>query len=399
MVQVIVPGVRLATFAAGIKHTKRDDLLLVECQAGTSIAGVFTQNAARAAPIEIAVAHLKQLDAQKPVFLLVNAGNANAATGKHGIENALATCQTLAQQVRVPQTNILPFSTGVIGEPLPVELIVASIPKLVKSLNATSWHQAAKSIMTTDTQAKIVHKSIVLDGETLTITGIAKGAGMIQPNMATMLAYIATNAKIDPQTCQQLLEGAVEQSFNRISIDGDTSTNDACMLIASNESTLVIEPKSPHETAFAQLLNQVALELALLIVKDGEGATKCVTVAVEEARNNTEAKAVAFGVANSPLVKTALFAADPNWGRIVMALGNHLALGTNLNKLAIYINDYQVVEDGVRVANYAEDVAQQAMQPTDICLRIALRLGKADYHCYTCDLSHQYVTINADYRS
>ncbi len=393
-----VAGIRLGTTCAGIKGTKKDDITLIELAHGSSCAAVFTQNAFRAAPVEIASAHLSQIT---PRYLLINSGNANAGTGKPGLLNAQQTCLSLSTLANCDARQVLPFSTGVIGEPLPVDKICSALPAAYAALSPQGWEAASKAIMTTDTRPKLASRNLNLNGTAITITGICKGAGMIEPNMATMLAYVATDAAVDASVLQVCLTQATGLSFNRISVDGDTSTNDACVLIASGAAgNAVIDDVSSQQCiAFTRALNEVCIELAQSIVRDGEGATKFITLEVVAARDEREASRVGKTVANSPLVKTAFFASDPNWGRILAAVGRAGLEGLDIAAVNIYLGEVCIVAAGCRAADYVEQDAQQVMDREDITVRIELGRGEACATVWTCDFSYDYVKINAEYRS
>ncbi|MDT4289050.1 bifunctional glutamate N-acetyltransferase/amino-acid acetyltransferase ArgJ [Methylomonas sp. MO1] len=391
-----VNGIKLGTCNAGIKQTVRDDILVIEMADGGSCAAVFTQNAFCAAPVHIAKAHLSQ----NPRWLLVNSGNANAGTGKQGLQDAFACCANLAGEVEALAQQVLPFSTGVIGEPLPVEKLSAALPSAVANLAEVHWDQAARAIMTTDTFPK--GASIVIDiaGHPVTITGISKGAGMIQPNMATMLGFVATDASVEQSLLQQCLSAAAEKSFNRITVDGDTSTNDACVLLASASSTAPeILPDSPEYAAFAEAVMTVCKRLAELIIRDGEGATKLMRIVVEQARDSAEAVQVAKTIAHSPLVKTAFFASDPNWGRILAAVGRAGVENMDLDKIEIYLGTVCIVENGGRARSYTEQDGQRVMNQEEIVVTVRLGRGSSSEEVLTCDFSYDYVKINAEYRT
>ena len=391
-----VSGIKLGTTNAGIKQTERDDILVVEMVAGATCAGVFTQNAFCAAPVHMAKDHLQK----SPRWLLVNSGNANAGTGMQGMRDAGECCTSLAYLMTAKAAQVLPFSTGVIGENLPVDKIVKALPQAVNDLQEGHWHKAAHAIMTTDTFAKAVSSVIEIEGETVTFSGISKGAGMIQPNMATMLGFVATDAKISQPLLQQCLSEVVEQSFNRITVDGDTSTNDACILMASGKSlSPEITAGSRNYALFSQAVMAVCKRLAELIVRDGEGATKLLRVCVEQARDNQEAVLVGKTVAHSPLVKTAFFASDPNWGRILAAVGRSDIEQLDLQKIEIYLDEVCIVEKGGRADTYTEEQGQQVMDQEEITIRIVLSRGNAEQEVLTCDLSYDYVRINAEYRT
>ncbi len=391
-----IAGVQLGTINAGIKQTVRDDLLVFQFVETATCAAVFTQNAFCAAPVHVAKAHLSHA----PRWLLINSGNANAGTGDQGMTDARQTCQDLAQITGGQMQQVLPFSTGVIGQPLPVAKITSALPQAIANLAENHWEQAAHSIMTTDTFPKGVSKTITLSGETVTINGISKGAGMIQPNMATMLSFIATDAKISQSLLQQCLTMATELSFNRITVDGDTSTNDACVLVASG-CTLAPEivEDSENYQIFAAAILDVSKTLAELIVRDGEGATKLMKIVVSEAANDAEAVQVAKTIAHSPLVKTAFFASDPNWGRILAAVGRAGVEAMELEKIRIYLDDVCIVRDGGRAEDYTEEAGQAVMNQAEIIIGVKLGRGEAIQTVLTCDFSYDYVKINAEYRT
>ncbi|MDO6562895.1 bifunctional glutamate N-acetyltransferase/amino-acid acetyltransferase ArgJ [Amphritea sp. 1_MG-2023] len=392
-----VAGFRIGTTSAGVKTPGRKDLVLMEIAEGASTAGVFTLNQFCAAPVSICKQHLQQ---GMPTYFVTNTGNANAGTGKEGYQDALDVCQAVASQANINATQVLPFSTGVIGEKLPKERIIAAIPAAFDALSDNGWLAAASGIMTTDTRPKAYSMQIEYQGQLITLTGISKGAGMIKPNMATMLAYIATDAKIEPALLQTLLSGAADRSFNRITIDGDTSTNDSCMLIATGASGIEVSKQNDELLAqFDVALNKVLLELAQAIVRDGEGATKFVTISVEQAANAEEALKTAYAVAHSPLVKTALFASDPNWGRILAAVGYAGVDNLDVDALQIWLGEACIVENGGRAASYTEAAGQAVMAREEITIRILLNRGDHQETLWTTDLSKDYVAINADYRS
>jgi glutamate N-acetyltransferase/amino-acid N-acetyltransferase len=391
-----IAGISLGTTNAGIKQTVRADILVVQMAEGSSCAAVFTQNAFCAAPVHVAKAHLSQ----SPRWLLINSGNANAGTGQAGMTNALLTCEMLSQLVHGKSNQVLPFSTGVIGEPLAVDKIERALPNAVAQLSEQNWTAAAQAIMTTDTFAKGATRTIEVDGQIITINGISKGAGMIQPNMATMLGFIATDAKIAADLLQKILSFAAEQSFNRITVDGDTSTNDACVLMASGcSSAPPITEESPHYQAFADVVLAVCKELAELIIRDGEGATKLIRIVVDQALDDAEAVRVAKTIAHSPLVKTAFFASDPNWGRILAAVGRAGVENMDLEKVQLYLGEVCIVEQGGRAASYTEQAGQAVMKQEEITVTVRLGRGDATQEVLTCDFSYDYVKINAEYRS
>ena len=391
-----VSGIKLATYNAGIKQTERNDVLIVEMDKEAVCAGVFTQNAFCAAPVIIAKDHIQH----NPRWLLVNSGNANAGTGQQGMKDAMTCCTSLASAIDGNKQQVMPFSTGVIGENLPVEKITNGMTKAVTGLNENHWDKAAHAIMTTDTFAKGASIVITLDGCPVTITGISKGAGMIQPNMATLLAFVATDAKIKQSLLQQCLFDAVDQSFNRITVDGDTSTNDSCILMASGcSSAPEITQDSESFTIFSNAVQDVCKRLAELIIRDGEGATKLMRIRVEQAADNAEAILLGKTIAHSPLVKTAFFASDPNWGRILAAVGRSGIEQMDLNKIEIYLDDICIVKNGERAESYSEQQGQQVMNKEEILVHVVLARGTATEEILTCDLSYDYVKINAEYRT
>ena len=384
-----VDGVRLAAGSAGIYGKPRDDLALFEICDGAGVSAVFTRNLFYAAPVAVARKHLQQ----GPVkYLLVNAGNANAGTGARGVDDAMQVCVALADRAGRPPEAVLPFSTGVIGEYLPVDIICRALPGLAGNLADDAWPDCARAIMTTDTRPKGSSVQSAVGEETVTVTGIAKGAGMIKPDMATMLAFIATDAAVSRGALDRMLKTAVDQSFNRICVDGDTSTNDACVLVATGKRAAAYEQ-------LQGMVTEVCIELAREIVRDAEGATKFVTIRVENAGSEAECAAVAETVSTSPLVKTALFASDPNWGRILAAVGRSGAGELDINRVSLYLDDVCVVRNGARAGDYTEEKGTAAMQKDEIGIRIDLGQGSASACYWTCDLSHDYVTINAEYRT
>ena len=392
-----VSGFRLGTSSAGIKTPGRPDLVVMEIADGANTAAVFTQNAFCAAPVRVAREHLAQ---QQPGYLLVNTGNANAGTGEPGMRDARQCCVALAGHAGCSSQAVLPFSTGVIGEPLPVDRIQAGLPSALQQLDKNGWAAAATGILTTDTVPKGASKRIVLDGQTVTITGIAKGAGMIRPDMATMLAFIATDAALEPDVLQDCLLAATEKSFNRITVDGDTSTNDACVLVATGHSEVpVITRNDENYEPFCAAVTGICIQLAQAIIRDGEGATRFVTVAVDGGESADECLQVAYTIAHSPLVKTALFAGDPNWGRILAAVGRAGVRGLDLDNIQIYLGDVCIVQDGGRAPGYTEAAGQQVMDRDEIIIRVVLNRGESAEEIWTCDLSYDYVKINAEYRT
>jgi glutamate N-acetyltransferase/amino-acid N-acetyltransferase len=391
-----VAGITLGTACAGIKNTLKDDLLLIALPERASCAAVFTQNAFCAAPVQIAKTHLSQ----QPRWLMVNSGNANAGTGEQGIQDALMVCASLAELVGCDTKQVLPFSTGVIGQPLPIDKMMVVLPLAMLDTAEDHWLQAARAIMTTDTFPKGVSRVLELDGQTITINGIAKGAGMIHPNMATLLGFMATDAKISQKLLQQCLTEAVGQSFNRITVDGDTSTNDACVLMASGYSAVPeLHADSEHYRLFAAAVMEVAKQLAELIVRDGEGATKLMRIVVTEAATVDEAVQVAKTIAHSPLVKTAFFASDANWGRILAAVGRAGVSDLVLEAVQIYLGDVCIVRRGGRAADYTEEAGQAVMDKEEITVTVSLGRGGVSQEVLTCDFSYDYVKINAEYRT
>jgi glutamate N-acetyltransferase/amino-acid N-acetyltransferase len=393
-----VAGVDLATAGAGIKSPDRDDLLLFALAPGSTVAGVFTQNAFCAAPVTVCREHLAQTQVR---YLITNSGNANACTGAPGRRDALAVCASVAEHTGATAAQVLPFSTGVIGEPLPVNKITAVIPELCRNTQAHGWERAARAIMTTDTRPKGATRQLQLGGVTVTVNGIAKGSGMINPNMATLLGYIATDAAIAAQPLQQLIREVAGLSFNRITIDGDTSTNDACVLMASGQAgnEPINETQSADYLALRTAVTEVATELAQGIVADGEGATKFVTINVTGGAHHDECLKVAYAVAHSPLIKTALFASDPNWGRIVAAIGYAGISDLDDRAVRVHLNDVLIVEHGGRAASYTEAQGQHVMNGERITITIDLGRGNSQETLWTTDLSYEYVRINADYRT
>ncbi|MET0355795.1 MAG: bifunctional glutamate N-acetyltransferase/amino-acid acetyltransferase ArgJ [Cellvibrio sp.] len=393
-----VQGVKLTAVCAGIKKVNRRDVVLFELAEGSNVAGVFTKNAFCAAPVTVCREHLSKAPIR---FLIINSGNANACTGEQGLLDAKLTCSAIAQAKGVKTEQVLPFSTGVIGEPLPVAKIVAAIPEALSKANENGWDDAGAGIMTTDTRAKGFSEQFEYQGKIITVNGIAKGAGMIKPNMATMLGYIATDAKVSQNLLQQFAREAADKSFNRITIDGDTSTNDSCILIATGKVDLP-EITSANGELYERLRATILaahIHLAKSIVSDGEGATKFVTVAVSGGATRDECLDVGYAVAHSPLIKTALFASDPNWGRIVAAIGYAGLDNLDATKVVVHLNDVLIVKDGGRAASYTEAQGQAVMSGTDIAININLNRGSYAETIWTTDLSYEYVRINADYRS
>lgn len=392
-----IDGIKLSTAAAGIRYQGRDDLVLIGINAQASVAAVFTQNKFRAAPVEICVRHLEKAN---PRYLIINAGNANAGTGQLGYVKAEKVIQALALALDVDAEQILPFSTGVIGELLDADKVIQKIPFLVTDLQADAWISAAQAIMTTDTVAKAFSQVIALSIGEVRISGMAKGSGMIQPNMATMLAYIGTDLEIEQTVLQQIFTAAIDHSFNSITVDGDTSTNDACVLIATGTSGITFQNlPADDKNKFIHALQEIMQQLAQAIVRDGEGASKFVSVKVTEAGSVEQARKVAFAVANSPLVKTALAASDPNWGRIMAAAGNAQDLTLDLAKASLDINAVSIWKQGALNSTYTEEAGKHAMLKDEIVMHINLGLGTNDATIWTTDLTHEYIRINAEYRS
>jgi glutamate N-acetyltransferase / amino-acid N-acetyltransferase len=394
-----VAGVSLGIAEANIKRPNRKDLLVMQLSEGARVAGVFTKNRFCAAPVIVAREHLANKVGIRA--LLVNTGNANAGTGEQGMQDARTSCAALAGLLGCKAGQILPFSTGVIMEPLPVAKIAAGLPGAVANMRADNWLAAAEAIMTTDIIAKAISKQVTIDGVTVTITGIAKGSGMIHPNMATMLGYIATDAAIAQPLLQAMVSKAANRSFNCITVDGDTSTNDALMLIATGKSALpeVKTTDSQAGKALQAAISEVAIYLAQAIVRDGEGATKFITVRVEGGKSEAECKQIGYAIAHSPLVKTAFFASDPNLGRILAAIGYAGVDDLDVAALKLYLDEVLVAENGGRAASYREEDGQRVMQQSDITIRVVLDRGKANATLWTCDFSYDYVKINASYRS
>jgi glutamate N-acetyltransferase/amino-acid N-acetyltransferase len=384
---------------ANIKRPDRKDLLVMQLCDGARVAGVFTKNRFCAAPVIVAREHLAKPEGIRA--LLVNTGNANAGTGEQGMRDARTTCAALAGLLNCKASQILPFSTGVIMEPLPLAKIAAGLPAAVANMRADNWFDAAHAIMTTDIVAKAISRQVSIDGVTVTITGIAKGSGMIHPNMATMLGYIATDAAIAQPMLQQMVSSASDRSFNCITVDGDTSTNDALMLIATGKAALpeVRDTNSKTYSALLAAITEVATWLAQAIVRDGEGATKFITVRVEGGKSEAECKQIGYAIARSPLVKTAFFASDPNLGRILAAIGYAGVDDLDVAALKLYLDEVLVAENGGRAASYREEDGQRVMQQSDITIRVVLNRGAALATLWTCDFSYDYVKINASYRS
>ena len=392
-----VKGISLAATAAGLKKNGNSDMVLIACDEGTQAAAVFTQNAYCAAPVTVAKQHLEQ---SAPRLLLINAGNANAGTGEQGMHNARESCAYLAKKMSLSAEQALPFSTGVIAEQLPMPVIRDGIEKLVGQLDADHWLPASQAIMTTDTLPKGFSEIIEIDGVPVTVTGMSKGSGMICPNMATMLAYIATDASVDKKSLQSLLSAANERSFNSITVDGDTSTNDACVLLATGQAkNVLLDENHPQWNLFAECIERACITLAQAIIRDGEGVTKFIEVAVSEGNNIDECRQVAYTVAHSPLVKTAFFASDPNLGRLLMAIGRSGIDNLNIGNVSLWLDNVAVVCDGEPAPDYTEERGQAVMNQDEICVRISLGRGQSNWSIWTTDFSYDYVKINAEYRS
>ncbi|MYN16120.1 bifunctional glutamate N-acetyltransferase/amino-acid acetyltransferase ArgJ [Rugamonas sp. FT107W] len=397
-----VAGIEIGFAEAGIKKPNRKDVLVMKVAPTATVSGVFTLNRFCAAPVQIAKAHLAAAkDSGKPVAaLLINTGNANAGTGELGLSLANETCAALAAQLGCEASQILPFSTGVILEPLPAAKVIAGLPQAVAGLKADNWYNAAEAIMTTDTQPKAGSRTVTIGGHTVTMSGISKGAGMIKPNMATMLGYLAFDAKVAQPVLDVLVKQVADKSFNCITIDGDTSTNDSFMLIATGAGTLEINSvDSPEYAELAAAVTELSLFLAQAIVRDGEGATKFITITVEDGASVEECRKIAYSIGHSPLVKTAFFASDPNLGRILAAIGYAGVDDLDVSKLNLYLDDVWVAKNGGRNPDYKEEDGQRVMKQSEILVRVKLARGAAAATVYTCDLSHDYVSINADYRS
>ncbi len=401
-----VPGVRIGVAMAGIRKSNRRDLVVFALDEGTAVAGVFTQNRFCAAPVQVCREHLAQAGEADTAIraLLINTGNANAGTGADGLQRARRSCAALAALMGVQPGQVLPFSTGVIMESLPVDRIEAGLPAALAALQPDHWGEAAAGIMTTDTLPKAASRQVQIGGHTVTVTGISKGAGMIRPNMATMLGFVATDAVIAPALLQVLAKEAADESFNRITIDGDTSTNDSFILVASQQAghAAITSLSSAEGQALRDAVVAVSQQLAQAIVRDGEGATKFITVHVQGGRDEAECKLVAYAIAHSPLVKTAFFASDPNLGRILAAVGYAGITDLNQALIDLDLDDVAIVREGGRLPSYQEADGQRVMKQSEITVRVHLHRAPGDgaqATVWTCDLSHDYVTINADYRS
>lgn len=392
-----IPGIRLSAASAGIARGDRTDVALIEAKPGSRCAAVFTRNVFCAAPVTISRTHLS---ATSPRYLLSNAGNANCGTGETGLRAAVDCCEAVAQHGSCKREEVLPFSTGVIGENLDVGKITAVVPSLVESLSEDGWLDVAKAIMTTDTVPKGATRYVSTASGDYTLTGIGKGAGMIRPDMATMLAYVATDADVEPCVLQRALATAVGCSFNRITVDGDTSTNDSCVLFSTGVSGVRIDSVEGDEyDAFCGALTSLCVEIAQALIRDAEGITKFITIQIDAAQDEAECSAVAYTIAHSPLVKTAFFASDPNWGRILAAVGRSGVNGLDLDKVEIFLDDVCIVSDGGRAESYTEADGQRVMSLAEITVRVRLGRGSVSTTVWTTDLSHDYVRINAEYRT
>lgn len=392
-----VAGIKLGTAMAGIRKFGRRDLCLIALEEGARVSGVFTRNAFCAAPVQVARRHLSSGEVRA---LVINTGTANAGTGKQGLDNAEESCRLVAEQLGCEPSQVLPFSTGVIAEHLKVERIATALPILQEALQENDWSKAAEAIMTTDTLPKAVSRQCSVDGKTVTVTGMSKGAGMIRPDMATMLAFVATDAAVSQQALDACLKVAVGQSFNCITVDGDTSTNDACVLMASGKAeNQALSPQHPDYTEWVKTVVEVMTVLAQSIVRDGEGATKFITIDVLQAESTEEARAVADTIAHSPLVKTALFAGDPNWGRILAAIGRSPVNDLDMSSVNLWLDTVRLIRDGEIDDDYKEAAAAEVVGADEFVIRVALGRGSSQARVWTCDLSYDYVRINAEYRS
>ena len=392
-----VPGIRLASIEAGIKKANRKDLVVMELADGARVSGVFTLNRFCAAPVQVA---RQRLTSGVPKYLMINTGYANAGTGQKGLDNCLASCRLLAQAAGCDESDILPYSTGVIGELFPLAPFEKGLPKALAELDAHHWGRAAEGIMTTDTYPKLTSRRLELNGVPVTVTGMAKGSGMIKPNMATMLGFIATDAPIAQSLLDQWVKALADSSFNRVTVDGDTSTNDACMLISTGKAPLAeITALDEHSLLLYRALESVFTELAQALVRDGEGATKFVEIAVTGAASDSDARAVAETIAHSPLVKTALFASDPNWGRILAAVGRSPIAALDVDRVSIWLDQVQIVEQGGVAESYTEAAGSAVMAQGDIRIAVDLGAGDGQSTVWTCDFSYDYVKINAEYRT
>lgn len=393
-----VKGLKIGSTQAYVRYPNRRDLVIFEFSEGTHVAGIFTQNAFCAAPVHVCKKHL---NIENSRYLIINTGNANAGTGAEGMENAYAMCEAVAKETGVKTEQVLPFSTGVIGEQLPIDRITQAVKPALDTLNQNAWLDAAHGIMTTDTIPKGASTQIELDGIIYNMTGISKGAGMIRPNMATMLSFVVTDIPISKTLVQQLLKESADQSFNRITVDGDTSTNDSCIFAATGQGggQEIQTEQDPRYVLVKEKLFEIMKRLAHLIVRDGEGATKFITVDVKGGKTTQECCDVAYSIAHSPLVKTALFASDPNWGRILCAIGYANIIELDVEKVQVWLDEVQICENGGRAHRYTEEEGVRVMSKPELTIHVDLGRGDAQDIVYTCDLSYDYVKINADYRS
>jgi glutamate N-acetyltransferase/amino-acid N-acetyltransferase len=394
-----VPGVKLGITMAGVRKANRRDLSVITLAEGSQVAGVFTSNRFCAAPVQLCRKHLASGTGTRAI--VINTGNANAGTGEDGLVRAFSTCVALARHLELAPEQVLPFSTGVIMEPLPNDRIEAGLPAALADLKEDNWGVAAEAIMTTDTLPKAASRQLQIGGKTVTVTGISKGAGMIRPNMATMLSFVATDAVIAPALMQSLVREAADLSFNRITIDGDTSTNDSFVVVATGQAghAPITSVDSGDGAALREALVSVAQQLAQAIVRDGEGATKFITVQVDAGGSEAECQQVAYAIAHSPLVKTAFFASDPNLGRILAAVGYAGIADLDQTRIDLFLDDVHVAKQGGRNPSYREEDGQRVMKQSEIDVRVVLNRGQASATVWTCDLSYDYVKINADYRS
>ncbi|KGD65460.1 bifunctional ornithine acetyltransferase/N-acetylglutamate synthase protein [Alcanivorax nanhaiticus] len=392
-----VPGLRLAAVEAGIKKANRKDLVVLELADEARVSGVFTLNRFCAAPVQVAKARLAKA---APKYLMINTGYANAGTGKKGLDNCLASCKLLAEATGCREEEILPYSTGVIGEQFPLDAFAKGIPMALAELDEHHWGRASEGIMTTDTYPKVASRRVEIDGVPITVTGMSKGSGMIKPNMATMLGYIATDAPIAKPLLDQWVKALADKSFNRVTVDGDTSTNDACMLISTAQAKLdEITALDDRSQVLFDALESVFVELAQALVRDGEGATKFVEITITGAASDSDARAVAETIAHSPLVKTALFASDPNWGRILGAIGRAPIAELDVDKVSLWLGDVLLVEQGGVAESYKEADGAAVMAKPEIVIRADLAAGQGECTVWTCDFSYDYVKINAEYRT
>jgi len=397
-----VAGIELGFAEAGIRKANRKDVLVMRLAPTATVSGVFTKNRFCAAPVQVCKAHLEGMRASgNPIrALVINTGNANAGTGELGMANAQATCEALAALLGCAPAQVLPFSTGVILEQLPMDRLKAGLPPAVANLKADNWYNAAEAIMTTDTQPKAASRTVTIAGKSVTLTGISKGAGMIRPNMATMLGYLAMDAKVAQPVLDRMVKDAADKSFNCITIDGDTSTNDSFVVVATGAGELEVnDAASPEYAELAAAVTSISQELAQMIVRDGEGATKFMTITVEDGASVEECRQIAYSIGHSPLVKTAFYASDPNLGRILAAIGYAGVDDLDVSKIDLYLDDVWVAKNGGRNPDYKEEDGQRVMKQSEITIRVKLARGNAAATIWTCDFSHEYVSINADYRS